>query len=143
MASEDTLIGNDFRFQLSDMGETPVFSDMCAVIDFSTIGEDKSAVEVTSLCDQARTYRNGLADGAEIPLQCNFIQGDAQIQALYEAFSANTILDFRLTIHGSSPLEKFDFSATVRGWKLSGPVGERSTATFTLKISGPVVWTYA
>jgi hypothetical protein len=98
-------------------------------------------VDVTSLCDTARVYRNGLADGVEIPLQCNFIPGDTQLDELYDAFKADTIRHFRINRTGASPAETFDFDATVRGWNLSGGIGERAVLTFTLKVTGDVTWT--
>jgi hypothetical protein len=142
MASEDTLIGNDFRFQVGD-GESPeVFADMCAVVDFGELGEEKPLIDVTALCDLARTYRNGLADGVEIPLACNFIQGDADIRALYADFQNDAVRSFRVTIVGSSPEEYFAFRAIIRAWKVTGPNGEKSSATFTLKVSGPLTWVH-
>lgn len=143
MASEDTLIGNDLRFQVGDGSSPEVFSDMCAVVDFGSVGEEKTLVDVTALCDPARRYRNGLADGVEIPLQVNFIQGDIDIRSLYQDFRNDLVRRFRIAIVGSSPEEYFEFSAIVRGWNLAGPIGEKAAMTFTLKITGDVVWVYA
>lgn len=140
MASEDTLLGNDWKVQLGDAASPPVFSDLCAAFDFGSIGEEKPLVDVTSYCDDARAYRNGLADGVEIPLQANFIPGDTQLKALYNAYKTDTLVHIRVTRKNSSPAEYFDFLATVRAWNVSGPVGERSVLTFTLKISGEVLW---
>lgn len=142
MASEDALIGNDFTVQLGDTASPPNYTDMCAVFDFGSLGEEKPLVDVTALCDDARKYRNGLADGVEIPLQCNFIPGDTQEQALYEAYKADTVVNIRISMKDSSPAEYFDFAATVRAWNFTGTIGERSVFTFTLKISGGVTWVY-
>jgi hypothetical protein len=140
MASEDTLIGNDFVVQVGD-GESPeVFTDLCAANDFGAVGEEKPLIDVTTYCDEARTYRNGLQDGTEIPLQLNFIPGDAQSHQLYQDYLANTVRRFRILVKNSSPAEYFEFGATVRGWSTGLPVGDKSSLTFTLKISGPVVW---
>src|ERR671912_259423 len=104
MASEDTLIGNDFKVMLGDGNSPEVFADLCAAFDFGSVGEEKSLIDVTSYCDDGRTYRNGLAEG------------------------------------DNSPDEYFEFAATVRGWNVTGPIGEKSVLTFTLKISGEVLW---
>lgn len=140
MASEDTLIGNDWVVQLGNGASPPVFADLCAAFDFGSVGEEKPLVDVTAYCDNARAYRNGLADGVEIPLQSNYISGDAQLQALYTAYRNNTLVDVRILKKDSSPEEYFQFSATVRAWNVTGPIGERSVLTFTLKISGEVTW---
>lgn len=133
-------IGNDFKFQVGNGSSPEVFSDFCAVFDTGELGEEKSLIDITTLCSDAREYRNGLADGLEISLQVNFSQGDAQIASLYADYQADTIRNFRL-VTKDSPEDIFEFAATVRSWRLKTPVGDRATATFGLKISGPVVWT--
>lgn len=141
MASEDTLIGNDWVVQLGDGSSPPVFADLCAAFDFGSVGEEKPLVDVTSYCDDARAYRNGLADGVEIPLQLNYIPGDAQAAFLYAAYRADELVDVKiLKKDPDSPAEFFQFQATVRAWNVTGPIGERSVLTFTLKVSGEVLW---
>ena len=62
MAAE-ALIGNDFKFQVGD-GESPEgFDDFCAVSAVGELGEEKPLIDITTLCSDAREYRNGLADG--------------------------------------------------------------------------------
>lgn len=144
MASKDTLIGNDFKVLLGDGQSPEEFSDLCAAFDFGQVGEEKPLVDVTAYCDDARTYRNGLADGVEIPLQCNFIPGDPLLRTLYQHFKDDTVPNFRIAVKeaagDNSPDIYFEFAATVRGWNVSGPIGEKSVLTFTLKISGKVTW---
>lgn len=147
MASEDTLIGNDWLVQLGDGLSPETFADLCAAFDFGSVGEEKALVEVTSYCDDGRTYRNGLKDGVEIPLQCNYIPGDALLRQLYDAYQNDDIVTIRIAkktdVNGSpieDPTEYFLFSATVRAWNVTGPIGERSVLTYTLKISGEVLW---
>jgi hypothetical protein len=142
MASEDTLIGNDWKVQLGDDASPPNYSDVCAAFDFGSVGEEKPLVDVTTYCDDARAYRNGLADGVEIPLQCNYIPGDATLQALSQAYKDDTIVPVRIIRkeEESPEGEFFAFNATVRAWNVTGPIGERSVLTFTLKISGEVTW---
>ncbi len=139
MASEDTLLGNDFVFQVGDGGSPEAFANMCAVIDPGSIGEEKPLIDVTAICDEARTYRNGLADGVEIPLVVNFIRGDNQIRALYLGFKNDLVKRFRLSVK-DDPTEFFEFSAIIRGWNTSAPIGDKSSMTFTLKVTGEVLW---
>lgn len=141
MASEDTLIGNDFVLQLGDDSSPPIFTDFCAAFDFGAVGEEKPLVETTAYCDAARTYRNGLADGKELSIQCNFISNDPQLESLYLDYQNDVIRPFRILVKNSSPVEHFTFESTVRAWELSGPIGERSVLTFTVKVSGGVLWT--
>jgi hypothetical protein len=143
MASEDTLIGNELRLQIGDGNSPEVFVDFCAASDVSGLGETKPQVDVTTLCDLARTFRGGLAEGAEVTITANLIQGDAQTRALFASYQSNEIVNFRLTMLGTSPEEFFAFSGALLGWNVTPPVGEKATMTFTVKISGGVEWVYA
>jgi hypothetical protein len=140
MASEDTLIGNDLVFMLGDDSSPPNYTDLCAVFDFGAVGEEKNLIDVTSLCDDARTYRNGLADGVEIPLQLNFLPDDPQAQALKDAYDNDTVVNFRIARKSGSPAITFDFAAIVRAWNVTGPIGARAVLQFTVKVSGGVTW---
>jgi hypothetical protein len=142
MASEDTLLGNELRLQIGDGNSPEIFVDMCSASDVSGIGEQKPQVDVTTLCDLARKFRGGLAEGSEVTLTANLIQGDAQTRELFEAYKADDVVNFRLTIVGSSPEEFFAFSASLLGWTVNPPVGDKATMVFTLKISGEVTWVY-
>jgi hypothetical protein len=146
MASEDTLIGNDWKVQLGDGLSPEDFDDLCAAFDFGSVGEEKPLVDVTSYCDNGRAYRNGLADGVEIPLQNNYIPGDTLLRTLYLAYKNDEIVTIRIAKKTPNvspepePTEYFLFNATVRAWNVTGPIGEKSVLTYTLKISGEVLW---
>jgi hypothetical protein len=142
MASEDTLIGNELRLQVGNADSPPVFTDFCAVGDVSGLGETKPQVDVTTLCDLARTFRGGLAEGAEVTIQANLIQGDAQTREMFQSYQADDVVPFRLIMVGVSPEEYFAFSGAILGWSIAAPVGEKASMTFTVKISGGVQWVY-
>lgn len=139
MAAE-ALIGNEFRFQVGDGASPEAFDNMCSVVDFGEVGEEKPLIDITTLCSEGREYRNGLADGVEISLVCNYESGDAQIAGLYADYQADALRNFRI-VTTDSPGDQIDFAAIVRAWKIGAPVGEKSSVTFTLKISGAVDWT--
>jgi hypothetical protein len=142
MASEDTLLGNDLRLQIGDGASPEAFADYCDASDVSGIGESKPQVDVTTLCDLARKFRNGLAEGQEVTIVANLIQGSAQTRALFQSYKSDDIVNFRLTMVGTSPEEFFAFSMTLTAWTIGGTVGEKATMTFTGKISGGVEWVY-
>lgn len=143
MASEDTLIGNELRLRIGTQDSPPTFTDFCAASDVSGIGENKPQVDVTTLCDLARKFRGGLAEGAEFTITANLIQGDADTRALFESYQDDEVVPFTLVVNpGDSPEEFFGFSATILGWTVGGPIGEKASMTFTLKISGAISWVY-
>lgn len=142
MSSEDTLIGNELRLQIGSQDSPPTFADFCAAGDVSGLGESKAQVEVTSLCDLARKFRGGLAEGAEVTITANLIQGDQQTRDLFNSYQDDEIVPFRLVMVDQSPEEFFAFSAAILGWTIAAPVGDKATMTFTAKISGGVDWVY-
>lgn len=142
MPSEDTLIGNELRLQIGSQDSPPTFADFCAVGDVTGLGETKPQVDVTTLCDLARTFRGGLAEGAEVTIVANLIQGDAQTRDLFQSYQSDEIVPFRLLMVDVSPTEYFAFSGAILGWSIAAPVGEKATMTFTVKISGGVQWVY-
>lgn len=136
-----TKIGNEFTFEIG-AGSPLTYTSFCAVYDAGNIGENKPQIDVTSLCDQARVYRSGLADGASFTLKCNFLDADTALQGMYTAYKANALQTFRLLVNGVSPAEYFQFQATITGWQVLVPVGAKAELNFTLKISGSVTWQY-
>lgn len=133
------LIGNELRFQYLDTTASPnVYTTLNAATDFGEFGEEKPLLDITELTSAAREYRNGLADGLEIPLTMNFTANNAQWEVLYDAYRNDTLMTFRITVLNASPEFGFQFNATVRGWRVVGPVGDKASASFTLKISGAV-----
>jgi Phage tail tube protein len=146
MASEDSLIGNDWVVQIGDATTPPtVYTDMCSVFDFGSVGEEKPLVDVTTYCDTARTYRNGLADGTEIPLQMNYIPGDEFAKQLYDAYKTDSLVHIKIKHKDSiaPDEESFTYDATVRAWNVTGPIGDKSVLQFTLKVSGEILWQQA
>jgi hypothetical protein len=143
MSSEDTLLGNEFKMQLGSTASPPLFADFCAVYDPGKIGESKSTVDVTTLCDDAKTNRSGIADGASFDLGCNYIPGDAQVQALYASYQASENRTFRLAQKSAPTTEFFEFNATILSWELGAPIGDKATVTFGLKVSGSIDWVHA
>jgi hypothetical protein len=142
MASEDTLIGNELRLQIGSQDSPPTFTDFCAASDIAGLGESKPQVDVTTLCDLSRKFRGGLAEGAEVTITANLIQGDVDTRALFTAYQADDIVPFRLLVGDDSPQEYFAFAGAILAWTIANPIGEKASMTFTVKISGGVQWIY-
>jgi hypothetical protein len=132
-------IGNELRFKYLKTSVSPnAWTIIDAAVDVGDFGEEKPLLDITTLTSTAREYRNGLADGLEIPLTMNFTPNNADFATFYAAYQADTLLSFRITALNSSPQYGFQFNATIRSWKINAQVGEKATASFSLKISGSV-----
>lgn len=137
--AEKIFLGNDWKVQVSFDSPT-AYEDACAVADFGSVGEEKPLVDVTTYCNNARAYRNGLADGVEIPLASNYVSGDAISKGLYQAYKDDSLVNVRIVSKDDPTQEYFEFLATVRAWNVTGPVGEKSVLTYTMKVSDEVLW---
>lgn len=142
MASEDTALGNDLVLQLGDGNSPETFVDFCAVNAVEGFGESKPLVDVTTMCDDARAFRNGLKEGAEFTINANLIQGDAMTRGLFQSYQADEIVNWRLPFKDVSPEEYFAFSTTILGWSLNTPIGDKATMVFSVKVTGAVDWVY-
>jgi hypothetical protein len=138
MASEDTLIGSEFRLQIGNGDSPPTYVDACSVSDVAGLGETKTLLDVTTYCDDARTYRGGLRDGNEVTLTLNNIQNAADIESLFASWDAGTVVQLRF-VKADSPTEMFlEWNMSLIGWGMTAPVGEKMSLTFTGKITGGV-----
>ncbi len=140
MSSEDTLLGNELILAIGDGNSPEGFTDFCAVGEVSGLGETKTTVDVTTLCDLVRTFRGGLAEGSEVTITANLIQGDEDVRDMFDHYKADDVVHFRLTMRGVSPAEYFAFGGPVTAWNIANPIGDKATMSFTLKLSGGVDW---
>ena len=136
------VIGNELRFKYLNTTVSPnAYTTLDATVDFGEFGEEKPLIDITAQTSDAREYRNGLADGIEIPVTMNFHGNAANVTSfnvMYNAYLNNTTVGFQISVLNASPQFGFRFNATVRGWRISGTVGEKSVASFMVKISGAV-----
>jgi hypothetical protein len=138
MASEDSLIGNDYVLQLESSDSPGVYVDACSIFDVSGLGETKPLVDVTTYCDDARAFRNGLREGNEVTLQGNVIPSAADVEQLFAAYDADTVANFRFARKDSPSVSYYGFSATILSWNIAPPIGDKIVISFTIKISGGV-----
>lgn len=142
MASEDTIIGNELILEIGDGNSPEVFTPFCAIGDVSGLGETKPQVDVTTLCDTARAFRNGLKEGNEMTVAANMIQGDQQTRDLFSSYQDDELVNFRYRFKDVSPDEYFAWTANILSWNIAAPIGEKGVMTFGMKITGPVEWIF-
>jgi hypothetical protein len=138
MASEDTLLGNAFVLQIGDGNSPEGFVDACSVNDISGLGETKTQVDVTTYCDDARTFIGGLREGNEVTLAANLIVPASDIGDLFDAWDAGANVTFRFAKKDSPTACYLQWGGALLNWSLAAPVGEKGVLTFTVKISGGV-----
>lgn len=125
-----------------DGGSPEVFTSIGEVRSLSGLGQTNELIEVTNFDSGGnREFIPGLADGQEITVEVNYIQTDAQQQALINDVKNKTNRNIRVTVNDGTNTDTFDFTVTPLGWVINPGLDDATTATFTLKISGDITIT--
>jgi hypothetical protein len=109
-------------------------------------GPDGSAplIDVSHLQSTRKEYLQGLADGGQVQLECNFIAG-AQQMSLFTMFNNTADPEsFRIEIPTDSTrsaFHQFDFQGIVTKWSLADAVDAKVKLNVTLQTTGGVVYT--
>ncbi len=135
------VLGKLSTLQLGDGASPQVYTTIAEVLRVSEIGSANPEINVTNLDSTAQEYIPGLADGATVEFEMNWVAGNAQQQALRDAVAAGSTINLRMVWTQVSPntLAKFDIAA------LNFTMAETSaeaqvTARFSGRISGSIVW---
>ena len=111
------------------------------VLSISGLGKTNDTIEVTNFDSDAGTkeYISGLADGAEISLECNYLPTGTGQLAARAAVDAGTNVEVVIT-HAST-VEIFTFQAAPQAWSISPSHSDQNRCEFVYKISGDITVT--
>ena len=129
-----------FKIRKATTGSPATYNAIEEVMSISGVGVNNELIDVTNFDSPANSkeYIAGLADGAEIQIEANFVQGATQQTALKAAVAAGDTLNFQVAYTGVSPEETWSFAAVCLGWELVPSPTEQNKIQFTLKISGSI-----
>ena len=135
------VLGKLSTMQLGDGSSPQVYTTIAEVLRVSDIGSTNPEINVTNLDSTAQEYIPGLADGATVEFEMNWVAGNAQQQALRTAVANGSTINVRMVWTQVSPntIAKFDIAA------LDFMMGETSaeqqvTARFSGRITGSITW---
>jgi hypothetical protein len=115
------------------------FTKVCQVFGMSGLGQTNALVDATTFCSAgSREYIGGLADGAEMTVECNYESDATVLFAMIADVTGKVTRSFQVRDESGSPQVVFSFDAACLGWSLNPSVDDRNTITFTLKISGAI-----
>ena len=129
-----------FEIRQATLASPAAYTAIEEVQSLSGFGVNNELVEVTHLTSPsaAKEYIAGLADGAEMTLECNFFDTAAEQAALIASVNARRTLTFQVANTGVSPEVTYDFSAVCIGWEIVPSPTEQNKINFTLKITGAI-----
>lgn len=125
------------------------FTRVCSVFSISGLGVTNDQVDATTFCSGGfKEYIAGLADGAQITIECNFradgLTDDVQQQAMRTDVNQKAIRDFRIAADGNldGVIDRyFYFSGTCLSWVLNPSPSAKNSISFGVKISGAILET--
>ncbi len=132
---------SNFQLQLGDAASPENFNTVEEVLTISGFGIQNELVDVTNFDspNNSKEYIGGLADGAEITAECNYIDGVVtQQNNLRIAVGTAATRNFRLVYTGASPDQQWAFAAVCLGWEITPSPDQQNRISFRLKISGSI-----
>ena len=137
--STSAFIGaGNIAFAVATVDSPASYDNLPEVISISGVGATNALVDATHFDSTAREYISGLADGTEVSVECNMVQGNAVQQRIIADVAARNTVNCKVTFDYSSPVDTFSFAAVALGWTINPSVDDRNTISFTFKISGSI-----
>lgn len=129
-----------WQFKLGSTASPPVYTAVEEVFNISGLGKTNQQIDVTNFDSPAGTkeFIAGLAEGEEITVECNYVNGATQQDAMVTAVNTAANRSFQVAFTKVSPEETFTFTGTPLSWKIGPSPTDKNTITFTVKISGDI-----
>lgn len=130
---------SNFKLKLGQADSPETYNDVEEVLSITGFGKTNDLLDVTNFDSPAGTkeFIAGLADGAEITAECNYIGGTEQ-DALRTAIDAGSTRNFQIVNTNQSPSETFAFAAVCLSWTIEPSPTEQNRISFGLKITGAI-----
>lgn len=121
-------------------GSPETFETVTGVLDFSGPSTSRNEIDTTDLSSTAKEYLLGLKDEGEITFNGKFIPSSSVHQAVLSDLDENDPGNWRIEFSDGETIA--DFAAGVKGAPITGGVDDVVKYAITLRLSGPVTWTY-
>lgn len=123
-----------------ETGTPGTFATIPGVQSIDGPGATRDTIDVTSHSSTGgyREFIGGLRDGGEITATINWLFDDATQLLLQDAYEAEGVTNFRV-VYPMSPGDEYDeFAGFVTDLSKASPTDAQTTASLTIKITGPV-----
>ena len=138
MATSAFIGAGNVTFGVATSASPASYDLLPEVISISGVGQTNDLVDATHFDSTAREYIGGLADGSEVTVECNYVQGNAVQERVIADVAARNTVNCQVLFDFASPQASFTFAAAALGWQISPSVDDRQTISFTFKISGSI-----
>ena len=117
----------------SSATETPNWTDVCDIKDFTDLGGAPDLLETTTLSDSAKTYIAGIKDQQAIEFTANYDEDDMDAIALMTGTKK-----FQLWFGTNGASGKFAFSGTISTYVVGAGVNEVVDMKIIVVLSTPI-----
>ena len=122
-----------------DGAGTEVFTAIEEVNSLGGFGKTNPLIDVTSHDSTAREYIAGLADGSELTIESNRVHTASNIQDdVIAEVDSGTTSNYQILLTDGTTLITYDFAAVNLSYTINPSFDDKTTITFTLKISGAI-----
>jgi hypothetical protein len=122
-----------------------IFNTLEEVKSLSGFGKTNELVDVTNFSSPNNTkeYISGLADGAEITVECNKrnTTGPIQTQLIDDVDDGESARNIRITWTDGTTAKQYDFAVVCLSYTYGPSLADANKITFTLKITGDIAIT--
>lgn len=140
-----TIHATGTLFQMGDGGTpTEVFTTIADVTAINGVNITRDTIDSTTHDNSSgfRTFIGGLADGGDVTIDINFdptasthIDATGILSKLVASSLPSATTNFRI-VYGSSLSKRWNFAGIVTGFSPAAPVGDKLSASVTIKVSG-------
>ena len=139
----DAKLGYGSHLFMGDGGSPQNYFEIAGIRTPGEVGQARELKEITNLSspDGSREYIGGMKDGKELTIDALFLPNDPGQSfdyGLIDAMNSERLVSFRLEL--TDDFGTLYFQAIVLSWAANISANEPITATFGIKISGPVTW---
>lgn len=135
------VLGKGSTLQLGSGASPQVYTTIAEVLRVGPIGSQNPEVDVTNLDSTAKEYIAGLADGAEVEFEFNWVAGNTQQQSLRSSTASGSTINLRMVWAQLSPNTTAQFDFVLKNFEMGETTPEQQvTARVSGRISGSITW---
>lgn len=127
-------------FKMGDGASPEVFTAIEEVRSLGGFGKTNPLIDATSHDSTAKEYIAGLADGAEITVECLRVHESpaSEQDDLITAVNNGTTKNFQVILTNGTLSKTYSFAAVCLSWNITPSYDDANMISFSLKISGDI-----
>lgn len=130
------VLGALAQFKLGSGASPQVYTKVAEVLRIGQVGSTASEVDVTNMDSTAKEYIGGLADGAPMEIEFNYLNGNVQQEDLRDSVGDTEAIQIVWP-----DTTQADFNFVVLGFNINESTPEAQiTASVSGRISGAITW---